>query len=67
MIRTQEHKYVASPDGDEFYDLAADPLEMRNLIADGSAAESVARRKRLYAEYRSTIDILPELRKGPVD
>ena len=64
MIRTQTHKYVASAAGDEFYDLAGDPGEMKNLSADAASAESIAKHKQLLAEYRSTIDILPELRNG---
>jgi arylsulfatase len=46
MVRTREYRYVVShgnagvlPDGPALYDLAADPLETRNLAGHGLAAE----------------------------
>jgi len=40
-VRTERWKYIRYPDlpaADEFYDLAADPYEMKNLVADSGAA-----------------------------
>jgi arylsulfatase len=46
MVRTREYRYIVSrgntiimPDGPTLYDLAADPIETRNLAGQGLAAE----------------------------
>lgn len=52
MIRTEHHKYLANPEGiDEFYDLAADPDELLNVISVPAYKGKVADlRLRLYRE-----------------
>jgi arylsulfatase A-like enzyme len=56
MIRAGNHKYVYNPsDTDELYDLASDPAELRNLIDESSAGDTVRElRQRLLAEMRAT-------------
>ena len=54
MVRTPRHKYVYNgPDIDEFYDLAADPAELQNLIDHPGYA---ARRERLVDELVAWMD-----------
>jgi arylsulfatase A-like enzyme len=61
MIRDARHKFVYHPTGDthEFYDLEADPGELRNLIEEPRVAVEVARLKaRLYDEMKACGDRL---------
>jgi arylsulfatase A-like enzyme len=50
MIRDRRYKYVwNATDVDEFYDLEADPWEMRNLAEDEEHRELIRRyQKKLY-------------------
>ena len=61
MCRTQRMKYVRRAyETDELYDLAADPGETRNLIAEPAYADEVVRlRERLLAWYMETCDVVP--------
>ena len=61
MCRDQRFKYVRRAyEVDEFYDLAEDPGETRNLIADAGYREPALRLKeRLLAWYMETCDVVP--------
>lgn len=61
MVRTRTHKYVKRLyEGDELYDLRADPKELRNLIDDPQAAGVLAQMKeRLLQFYLETGDVVP--------
>jgi len=70
-IRTADWKYIHYPHGDagpdryqaELYHLAADPHEMRNLIADPAAAPTLAELKkehaRLMRKHKAVPDHMP--------
>lgn len=61
MIRDDRYKFVYHPVGDihEFYDLAADPGELTNLINDASVENDLARLKaRLWDEMKACGDRL---------
>ncbi len=70
-VRTANWKYIRCPHGDggpdrhtaELYDLATDPLEMRNLVAEPAAAKKLAELKnefdRLMREHIALPDRLP--------
>jgi len=54
MIRTARYKYVLFAQGDDrerFFDVEADPGETKNLIADGSPAGEVERRRSLLKQW----------------
>ena len=61
MCRTTRFKYVRRAfEPDEFYDLAADPGETRNLIADENYRDEALRLKdRLLEWYLETCDVVP--------
>ena len=63
MIRRGRYKFVHAPgDPDQLYDLADDPLELRNLATDPAAAELVQRfRDEIAARWN-----LPALRQDVV-
>jgi len=58
MIRTERYKLVVNPpDVNEFYDLEADPWEMRNLIDEPSLQETIADHyRRLFAYLKENGD-----------
>ena len=70
-MRTADWKYIHYPHGDgspdrytaELYNLAADPLEMHNLIADPAAAGKLAELKkehdRLMRRHKAVPDHMP--------
>lgn len=62
MCRTAEFKYVRRHyEGDELYDLRADPLEEHNLAEDEEYAAVLAGLKeRMLAWYMETCDVVPE-------
>lgn len=52
MIRTKRYKYVYNPaEVDELYDLAEDPGEMNNLVADPSLADVLAEHRAMLDEW----------------
>jgi len=61
MIRTPRHKYVRRLyESDELYDLATDPHELSNRIADPALSPILATlRDRLLTWYLTTIDTVP--------
>jgi len=63
MVRTERWKYVRyRSDGEELYDLAADPGELRNLAGDpGGAAERMRLSRELDDWIRRTGDPFPGL------
>lgn len=55
-LQTARYKVIAQPEGtDEFYDLADDPFEQRNLIAD-PAAEKQRMLEGLLRRYREMVE-----------
>jgi arylsulfatase A-like enzyme len=66
MIRTATHKLICRPgDVSELYDLAADPLELRNVFGQ-PAYDGVQRalERRLLAWYVHTSDVVPHERQA---
>ena len=61
MCRTRRFKYVRRLyETDEFYDLASDPGETQNRIADSALSGEVARLKdRLLTHLLETGDVVP--------
>ena len=61
MCRTNRFKYVRRAfETDEFYDLAEDPGETRNLIDEPAFADEVLRLKeRMLRWYMETCDVVP--------
>ena len=58
-VRTERWKYITYPDSDncaELYDLKNDPLEMRNLAGEPSAAGVAAEMKARMAEFGKGAD-----------
>lgn len=56
-LRTSNHKYIWSGDGnDEFYDLAVDSEEMNNVICDPSYASDVEVLRKQYREWSSQFE-----------
>ena len=59
MIRTKNVKYIHNPtDRDEFYDLQADPQEMRNIIDQADPQLLRGLQARLYEHINETRDPL---------
>lgn len=62
MVRTRQWKYVHDPlgDGDELYDLAADPWELTNVAADTRHAAVLAEMRLRLADWSiQTEDAVP--------
>ena len=72
-IRTADWKYIHYPHGDgspdryraELYNLAEDPLETHNLIADPAAADKLAELKKKYARLMRRHKAVPD--RMPID
>jgi len=58
MLRTQRYKYTRyrEDEGEELYDLAADPGETRTLIDDPAYADVLAEHRRRFGEYLAATD-----------
>lgn len=67
-VRTTDWKYIQYPPGDgrpgrhsaELYHLAVDPLELRNLIDDPTAAQKLADLKREYGRLMRVHQAVPD-------
>ena len=61
MCRTSRYKYIRRAfETDEFYDLAEDPGETRNKIAEPNCqAQIAALRERMLSWYMETCDVVP--------
>lgn len=56
MVRTDHFKYMLSTDDEEaFFDLHADPYEMRNLIAETSLQPEIERHRTLLREWSESV------------
>ncbi|MBI4978017.1 MAG: sulfatase-like hydrolase/transferase [Spirochaetes bacterium] len=64
MIRAGTMKSIHSPAGISLFDLAKDPDELRDVAADTTYAQTAAQHKKMYSEYRSIIDPIPEPADG---
>jgi glucosamine-6-phosphate deaminase len=58
MLRTKKCKYMVFPQGGErgemFFDMEADPGEMKNLAGEASLAAEIERHRKLLAEWNQT-------------
>jgi len=61
MCRTERYKYVYRHyEADELYDLAEDPMELSNRIADPNLADEATRLKeRVFQWLVETVDVVP--------
>jgi len=56
MVRTDHFKYMLSTDDEEaFFDLRADPYEMKNLIAEPSQGAVIERHRAMLGEWASSV------------
>ena len=65
MVRTKKYKYMVfrtAPEAEMFFDMEADPGEMKNLAGDAASAAEVGRHRRLLADWCK----LTEIEKYPV-
>jgi hypothetical protein len=62
MCRTKKYKYIRRHyEQDELYDLAKDPTECRNVIADPAYTEVLMELKeRTLTWYMETCDVVPK-------
>jgi len=59
MVRTKQYKYMLFPGTEPtelFFDLQADPVEMKNLVADKRAANELTRHRQLLAQWKKTTE-----------
>jgi len=59
MVRTRQYKYMLFPGTGEtelFFDLQADPHEMKNLAGDKAVAGELTRHRQLLAQWRKTTE-----------
>jgi arylsulfatase A-like enzyme len=59
MVRTKQHKYMLLPGTDRtelFFDLQADPYEMKNLAADPAVTSALERHRQLLAQWKKTTE-----------
>jgi arylsulfatase A-like enzyme len=59
MVRTRQYKYMLFPGTGEtelFFDVQADPYEMKNLAADKAVAGELTRHRQLLAKWKKTTE-----------
>jgi arylsulfatase A-like enzyme len=59
MVRTKQYKYVMLPGATKtemFFDLQADPYEMKNLATDKAAASDLTQHRQLLAQWKKTTE-----------
>jgi arylsulfatase A-like enzyme len=61
MCRTEDFKYVRRVyEDDELYDLRSDPHELRNLVHDPAAQETLSKMKERLLDFLArTTDVIP--------
>jgi len=56
MVRTDRFKYIlSSSDEEAFFDLRADPFELKNLIGHPELAGEIARHRRMLREWMTAV------------
>jgi arylsulfatase A-like enzyme len=60
MLRTRQYKYLlfpgAAPQREMLFDLKADRIEMKNLVADPAAAGELEHHRQLLAQWKTTTE-----------
>jgi arylsulfatase A-like enzyme len=59
MVRTKRYKYISFPSAEHremFFDMQADPGEMRNLAGEKALAGELARHRQLLAQWKQTTE-----------
>ena len=59
MVRTTQYKYMlfpGEPPTELLFDLLADPVEMKNLVADKAVASELTRHRQLLAQWKTTTE-----------
>jgi len=59
MVRTGQYKYMLFPGTGEtelFFDMQADPYEMKNLATDKAVASELTHHRQLLAQWKKTTE-----------
>jgi len=57
MVRTRQYKYMLFPGtGELFFDMQADPYEMKNLAADKAMTSELTHHRQLLAQWKKTTE-----------